>query len=649
MNIANQGFPATRADLNNALQALATNSSGTSAPSTTFANQWWYDTTNNKLYIRNEANNAWIQVAVLDQTNNEWQITTGQISASDGDGLVFKTDDGTTRVTLSDGGDVTFADGTDVITASAGTDNVRIGQGAGDSIASGGDDNVAIGKDAGTAITTGEKNIAIGSNALDAETVGSRSVAIGHQALTTQNFTSANNVYNVAIGFDAGNSITTGKNNTIIGGVAGDALSTGGNNVAVGTSALGAATTSSDNTAIGNSAGANITTGDRNVIVGRQAGDALTEGARNVSIGYHSLSTDILGSKSVAVGYQSLRLQNPASAADMQNTAVGYNAGASLTTGQFNTFIGSEVGDANTTASGNSALGYAALSGTTTGEFNTAIGREAMEANTEGSNNTALGFRALEADTKGSHNVAVGRQALKVQNFTSATDGHNTAVGNNAGMAVTTGRGNTLIGSNAGNGLTDGNDNVLIGYDVDHSSVGGSNAIVIGQGITAPNNDFAFGKPSNVVSNDFDADANWSRSSDERLKKNITDQKLGLAFINDLRTVKYNWKPNDELDASDAQLAHLRREDDDGNIINDMNTEATMHNFIAQEVKAALDTAGVSDFSGWSEDEHGVQQVSREMFVIPLVKAVQELSAKVDALETENTNIKARLDALEAG
>ena len=119
MNIANQGFPATRADINNALQALASNSSGTSAPSTMFANQWWYDTTNNKLYIRNEANNAWIQVAVLDQTNNEWQITTGQISASDGDGLVFKTDDGTTRITLSDGGDVTFADGTDIVTASA--------------------------------------------------------------------------------------------------------------------------------------------------------------------------------------------------------------------------------------------------------------------------------------------------------------------------------------------------------------------------------------------------------------------------------------------------------------------------------------------------------------------------------------------------
>ena len=102
MNIANQGFPATRADLNNALQALVSNSSGTSAPSTTFANQWWYDTTNNKLYIRNEANNAWIEVAVLDQTNNEWQISTGVIQAKDSDGLALKTDDGTTRLFIKD-------------------------------------------------------------------------------------------------------------------------------------------------------------------------------------------------------------------------------------------------------------------------------------------------------------------------------------------------------------------------------------------------------------------------------------------------------------------------------------------------------------------------------------------------------------------
>ena len=58
-----------------------------------------------------------------------------------------------------------------------------------------------------------------------------------------------------------------------------------------------------------------------------------------------------------------------------------------------------------------------------------------------------------------------------------------------------------------------------------------------------------------------------------------------------------------------------------------------MHGMMAQEVKSALDKAGVDTFSGWTEDEDGMQNVSREMFVIPLIKAIQELTAKVEALE----------------
>ena len=103
-NIANQGFPATRADINNAFQAIASNSSGPTAPSTTYANMWWYDTTNNKMYLRNEADSAWIEVATIDQTNNEWQITTGVVQAKDSDGLALKTDDGTTRLLVDDSG-----------------------------------------------------------------------------------------------------------------------------------------------------------------------------------------------------------------------------------------------------------------------------------------------------------------------------------------------------------------------------------------------------------------------------------------------------------------------------------------------------------------------------------------------------------------
>ena len=66
-NVANQGFPALRADLNTALVALAENSSGAGAPSTTFANMLWADTTAGLLKMRNQANSAWITVGKLDQ------------------------------------------------------------------------------------------------------------------------------------------------------------------------------------------------------------------------------------------------------------------------------------------------------------------------------------------------------------------------------------------------------------------------------------------------------------------------------------------------------------------------------------------------------------------------------------------------------
>ena len=68
---------------------------------------------------------------------------------------------------------------------------------------------------------------------------------------------------------------------------------------------------------------------------------------------------------------------------------------------------------------------------------------------------------------------------------------------------------------------------------------------------------------------------------------------------------------------------------------NQKNTDVVMHGMIAQEVKAALDKSGVDTFGGWSERLDGSQSISREMFVIPLIKAVQELTAKVEELESK--------------
>lgn len=64
-DIANQAGAAFRADLNNALQALASSSSGASGPGTTYPYQLWADTTNGYLKIRNAANTGWVTLFAL--------------------------------------------------------------------------------------------------------------------------------------------------------------------------------------------------------------------------------------------------------------------------------------------------------------------------------------------------------------------------------------------------------------------------------------------------------------------------------------------------------------------------------------------------------------------------------------------------------
>lgn len=70
-DIDNATAAAARVDINLALKALGSLSSGTTAPATTYANMLWYDTATNWLYVRNEANSAWVRFAYLDQTANK--------------------------------------------------------------------------------------------------------------------------------------------------------------------------------------------------------------------------------------------------------------------------------------------------------------------------------------------------------------------------------------------------------------------------------------------------------------------------------------------------------------------------------------------------------------------------------------------------
>ena len=66
--ISNGTGAAVRADLNNALAAIVSNNSNSSEPATMYAYQWWADTSNAVMKIRNSANDGWIELFQLDGT-----------------------------------------------------------------------------------------------------------------------------------------------------------------------------------------------------------------------------------------------------------------------------------------------------------------------------------------------------------------------------------------------------------------------------------------------------------------------------------------------------------------------------------------------------------------------------------------------------
>ena len=161
------------------------------------------------------------------------------------------------------------------------------------------------------------------------------------------------------------------------------------------------------------------------------------------------------------------------SSGDNANTAAGYGALFSDTTGGGNTATGSEALYYNTTGNENTATGVSALEDNTTGQDNTATGFAALFGNTTGSNNTAAGVAALRENTTGGENTAAGTDALG----DNTTGGENTAAGTDALLSNTTGSNNIGIGNEGGSALTTGSNNI----DVGNGGVAGeSNTIRIG-------------------------------------------------------------------------------------------------------------------------------------------------------------------------
>ena len=162
------------------------------------------------------------------------------------------------------------------------------------------------------------------------------------------------------------------------------------------------------------------------------------------------------------------------------------------------------------------------------------------------------------------------------------------------------------------------------------------------------NNDYV---NSQILAHRFDAP--HGNISDERVKDNIVDITLGLDFINRLQPREFTWKPshlehyygyNEDGDAK-LEALKAKRKTQESNVT---------QGFVAQEVKEAIyaekgsNTAfgGIifGDYNDYeksvSEDSDDFGKIDAEKFVPVLVKAVQQLSAKIDVLE-------ARVDELE--
>jgi len=317
--------------------------------------------------------------------------TTGVNNTAVGNGALYSNTTATQNTAV---GALSLRDNT------TGTSNTAVGYSA---LASNntGVQNTAVGINALSVNTTGAYNTAVGSAALAANTTGVYNIAIGTGALTTN--TSGN--YNTAVGVNALAANTTGVYNTAIGSTALVANTTGVQNTAIGAGALAANTTGVYNTAVGVNALLINTTGTSNTAIGVNTLDANTIGLDNTAVGYNALTANTTGVANTAIGAGAL----DANTIGINNTAVGLNALGANTIGLSNTAIGNGALAAGNSIllNSNTAVGNGALANC--GEqVNTAIGVNAGSTITSGHNNTCLGYDSQPTAANADHQVTLG-------------------------------------------------------------------------------------------------------------------------------------------------------------------------------------------------------------------------------------------------
>jgi hypothetical protein len=243
-----------------------------------------------------------------------------------------------------------------------------------------------------------------------------------------------------------------------------------------------------------------------------------------------------------------------------------------------NSYMGYQTGT-TTSGTGNTAFGYRALR-LSTSSRGTAFGTEALAQSTGSGDSVAIGYRAVYTATGNSGHCGVGSQAL-----TLATGGYNTALGFNAGSAITTGSGNLVLGT---------------------MTSAGSNAPA--KSLTTNTNEISIGTTSTTAAT---IQVAWTVLSDARDKINVEPVPHGLSFVAGMNPVKY-------------QLTENRGDTEPHGPVR--------YGFLAQEVLAL---EGETPVIINNEDPDKLRYT--DSYLLPvLVQAIKELKAEFDAYKASH-------------
>jgi len=455
-------------------------------------------------------------------------------------------------------------------------------------------------------------NLFIGfGNGVNNSATASRNTFIGHQAGAIN----SSGQENTFIGNGAGNQNSTGTFNTFLGESAGIFNTSGSLNTFLGESAGFNNTTAGENTYVGGSSGASGTTAQFNAFLGAFSG-IFNTASGNTFVGHSAGRENTTGTSNTFIGRDAGRNNTTAGT----NTFVGASAGFNNTTGLQNTFVGNGAGTTNSTGLANTFVGQMAGKSNTTGNSNTYIGNGAGFSNTTGFTNTFVGQNAGFNNTSGTTNTFVGDRTGQAN----TTGGSNTFVGEVAGISNTTGTGNTYLGKNAGDSHATNSNCTFLGNAADALLNGVTNSTALGNGaIVNSSNKIRFGNTAVLV---IEGQVAYT-TSDGRFKRAVKTNAPGLEFILGLNPVTYQF---DYAKFSDF----LGEENVDHNLLHQKGQKREM-GFIAQEVEQLCAKQGVdiSNIVHVPEGEADNYSVAYGQIVVPLVKAVQEQQAEIEALK----------------